>query len=135
MPGPTWTTVSSGASGFRVVAIQHLLRSFGYSLTVDGAFGPITASKVSAFQTAKGLSVNGIVGAATWAALTTTVSNGDRGEAVIAAQKTLTARGYTLTADGIFGSGTEAKTKAFQTSRGLVADGIVGDRTWAKLTA
>lgn len=35
-----------------------------------------------------------------------------------------------VTADGIFGSGTEAKTKAWQTSHGLEADGIVGAKSW-----
>lgn len=38
-----------------------------------------------------------------------------------------------LTADGIFGSGTETAVKTFQAQNGLTADGIVGDATWAKL--
>ncbi|MCF7965807.1 MAG: peptidoglycan-binding protein [Methylobacter tundripaludum] len=38
-----------------------------------------------------------------------------------------------LTADGVFGSGTEAQVKTWQAQNGLVADGIVGDATWAKL--
>lgn len=38
-----------------------------------------------------------------------------------------------LTADGIFGPGTEAKVKEYQTAHGLTADGIVGDGTWSKL--
>ncbi|MGZ5008234.1 MAG: peptidoglycan-binding protein [Methylobacter sp.] len=38
-----------------------------------------------------------------------------------------------LTADGIFGSGTEASVKTWQAQNGLSADGIVGDSTWAKL--
>ena len=38
-----------------------------------------------------------------------------------------------LTADGIFGSGTEAAVKAWQTKNGLGADGIVGDGTWGKM--
>lgn len=36
-------------------------------------------------------------------------------------------------ADGDFGSGTEAAVKAWQTKNGLSADGIVGDKTWAKM--
>lgn len=38
-----------------------------------------------------------------------------------------------LTADGIFGSGTETAVKDFQTKNGLTADGIVGPGTWGKL--
>ena len=66
----TWTVVQSGASGFRVTAIQHLLRARGYSLTVDGSFGSITKSKVISFQKSRSLYADGIVGAKTWAKLT-----------------------------------------------------------------
>ena len=38
-----------------------------------------------------------------------------------------------LAADGIFGSGTEAKVKEWQKENGLVADGIVGGGTWGKM--
>jgi putative chitinase len=38
-----------------------------------------------------------------------------------------------LTADGVFGAGTESAVKAWQTKNGLTADGIVGDATWAKM--
>ena len=38
-----------------------------------------------------------------------------------------------LTADGIFGSGTETAVKDFQTKNGLTADGIVGEGTWNKM--
>lgn len=135
-PAPTiaWSTVKSGATGFRVTAIQHLLRARGQSLTVDGIFGSVTVGKVKAFQTSRGLYADGIVGPKTWSALVITVKYGSNGQAVVAAQKALTARGYSLTADGVFGATTQSKTKAFQTSRGLYADGIIGARTWAKLT-
>ncbi|MER7072858.1 peptidoglycan-binding protein [Terrabacter sp. NPDC000476] len=137
-PTPTpiaWTTVKRGASGFRVTAIQHLLRARGQSLTVDGSFGPTTQGKVVAFQRSRGLAADGVVGPKTWSALVVTVRRGSTGQAVVAAQKLLTHRGYTLTADGAFGAVTTSKTQAFQRSRGLTADGVVGPRTWAKLTA
>ena len=35
--------------------------------------------------------------------------------------------------DGVFGGGTEAAVRAFQTSQGLAADGIVGTQTWTAL--
>jgi hypothetical protein len=135
-PAPiAWTTVKRGASGFRVTAIQHLLRQRGYSLAVDGSFGPTTQSRVITFQRAKGLAADGVVGPRTWSALVMSVKRGSTGQAVVAAQKLLTHRGYSLTADGVFGAMTATKTQAFQQSRGLTADGVVGARTWASLTA
>ena len=38
-----------------------------------------------------------------------------------------------LTADGIFGPGTESAVKSWQSSNGLTSDGIVGDGTWNKM--
>lgn len=35
--------------------------------------------------------------------------------------------------DGAFGPRTTNATKAFQTSRGLTADGIIGPKTWTRL--
>ncbi len=59
----------SGATGPRVVRVQTALRSLGYTIAVDGRFGPETLSRVRAFQAARGLRVDGIVGPITWAAL------------------------------------------------------------------
>lgn len=64
-----------------------------------------------------------------------TIRRGSRGEAVSEAQRLLRARGYDLTADGIFGPQTEAAAKEFQGKRGLKADGIVGPMTWSRLLA
>lgn len=61
---------------------------------------------------------------------------GSKGEAVKELQKGLIKLEYNLGiygADGDFGSATDTAVKAFQKAGGLVADGIVGEATWAKL--
>ena len=40
---------------------------------------------------------------------------------------------YKATIDGSFGDKTEAAVKAFQKAEGLDADGLVGEKTWARL--
>lgn len=61
---------------------------------------------------------------------TRTLKYGSRGEDVKELQKILR-----LNADGIFGRQTEKAVKNFQTKNGLIADGIVGQKTIAKLLA
>lgn len=62
-----------------------------------------------------------------------TVRRGSTGEHVRHLQTRLVAWGYQLSVDGIFGPGTESIVRSFQRSQGVVADGVVGARTWAAL--
>ncbi|MGN6872496.1 MAG: peptidoglycan-binding domain-containing protein [Solirubrobacteraceae bacterium] len=55
--------------GDLVVWLQEHLVSVGYATAVDGDFGPTTQAAVEQFQSARGLTVDGIAGPATWAAL------------------------------------------------------------------
>ena len=50
-------------------------------------------------------------------------------------QTYLTRAGIPTTVDGIYGSGTTANVKTFQTRYGLLADGLVGPVTWSKMLA
>lgn len=60
---------------------------------------------------------------------------GDSGSAVAELQRLLNAKGAKLTIDSIFGAGTLTAVINFQRSKGLVADGIVGAKTWVALRA
>ncbi|MQY13197.1 hypothetical protein SRB5_33400 [Streptomyces sp. RB5] len=127
-------TQSGGNRGSDVVALQHLLNQAGQSVGTDGVFGSGTTTAVRAFQTARGLGVDGIVGPATWGALAVTVRQGDNGSAVKAVQSLLNAkRGSGLAVDGAFGPATESAVRTFQSHAGIGADGIVGPTTWKNL--
>lgn len=58
-----------------------------------------------------------------------TIKQGSRGNSVKAWQKIIG-----VSADGIFGSGTAAKTKSWQSAHGISPDGVVGPQTWAAAT-
>ncbi len=59
---------------------------------------------------------------------------GSQGKAVADVQNALKKQGFDPgPADGRFGATTESAVRAFQTSRGLMADGVVGQATWQAL--
>ena len=59
---------------------------------------------------------------------------GSKGESVKELQNALKSKGFFLgAADGSFGNQTQASVIKFQTSKKLVADGVVGSSTWAAL--
>jgi peptidoglycan hydrolase-like protein with peptidoglycan-binding domain len=61
------------------------------------------------------------------------VKRGDKIFPVRPLQQLLRARNHPVAVDGIFGPMTESAVKAFQQSKSLAADGIVGPITWPKL--
>lgn len=77
----------------------------------------------------KGLVVDGLKGPKTLSACVT-VKKGAKGNITKLIQERLNSVGFSLSTDGIFGSGTEKAVKVFQKNRGLTADGIVGRNTW-----
>lgn len=61
------------------------------------------------------------------------IGAGQQGADVTAIQYLLRQHGSGIDADGHFGPLTEAAVVDFQSSRGLVADGVVGPQTWPRL--
>lgn len=148
--------IAQGQSGGCVATLQALLNGKGYSLAVDGDFGPLTLSAVRSFQQSAGLVVDGIVGPNTKAALysgisggggsgapapinlnsgscPTNISRGQHSGCVTELQSLLNHHGAELSVDGDFGPLTEAAVRDFQAEKGLVADGIVGPQTKSAL--
>jgi hypothetical protein len=62
-------TLSPGATGAQVKTLQQALTALGYPVTADGDYGPATQAAVVKFQTAKGLTPDGVVGPVTLAEL------------------------------------------------------------------
>jgi len=132
--------------GDDVRTLQEALRRQGATITVDGVFGPATRAAVEQFQRQQGLAVDGIVGPQTWARLQQSPTSPPAsarmlrlasplmvGDDVRALQRALTQAGFPLVVDGAFGPATDRAVRQYQTSRGLVSDGIVGPQTRSRL--
>lgn len=120
------SAVRKGSSGTQVRYLQQALIGLGFlSGTADGQYGPATAEAVRKYQKAYGLSADGSAGPDTMTSLKNTVA---------ALQSDLKSKGwYTGSIDGVFGSGTKAAVKAYQSYVGVSATGVAGPKTMAKL--
>ncbi len=137
----------TGDEGEPIRDIQDRLRALGFHPEPDerGSFGPGTETAVRAFQEARALAVDGIVGTDTWRAL---VAAGYRlgqrqlyhripmmrGDDVADLQRRLNALGFDARkVDGIFGPDTLRAVLEFQSNRRMGEDGIVGHDFAAEL--
>ena len=134
-------TLSIGATSHDVRRLQRIFvmtKTLAPS-NITGTFDVTTEQAVKDFQQGSGLTVDGIVGPATWQALpadpnTPVLALGASGSVVTELQQGL--KKYSTPAtdpgpvDGDFGPKTEAAVKAYQQDRGIHVDGIVGDQTW-----
>ncbi|MEO0408770.1 MAG: peptidoglycan-binding protein, partial [Cyanobacteria bacterium P01_A01_bin.135] len=145
-----------GDLGQRVTQLQQRLADLGfYSGAVDGDFGEATEAAVQRFQTARGLTVDGLVGSATQAALeqpapqpadssdsaTRTpdpndglLERSESGDAVADLQRRLaTLNYYDGPIDGSYGPQTEEAVSQFQADNNLATDGVAGPATLAAI--
>lgn len=132
--------ISKGKTTANVAAVQARLKTYGYyKTTVDGAWGNNTLSAVLAYQSASGLTVDGVVGSGTASKLGLTLSSSARSggitqgktyENVKAVQTALKKLGYyTSGVDGVWGKRTMCAVMSYQSDHGLTVDGVVGSST------
>ena len=152
---PSTSKLTIGSTGDMVETVQQKLKDGGYYTgDVNGIFDSATEKAVKAFQKASGLKQDGIVGSATWKALTGTymgggtlpetvvvMKRGSKGANVFQLQSFLVDKGYLeatidgkSSVDGKFGPGTAVAVMKYQKAKGMEkVDGIVGADTYAKL--
>lgn len=118
-------TIKNKSTGTEVEILQVYL-----DVTVDGKFGPKTAAALNDWKGHLGLIQNGEMTEQDWGLLAKTlptIRKGNKNKYVKMWQLFLG-----VTADGIFGAGTDASTKAYQITTNLIVDGVVGPSTWMK---
>jgi N-acetylmuramoyl-L-alanine amidase len=140
--------IARGDTGAEVRDLQQRLAAVGHAVRDDdaGTFGSGTEDAVRAFQTERGLRVDGICGRETWSALVESAFGlGDRllchrprslmrGDDVADLQRRLNALGFDAgREDGIFGTRTDQALAEFQRNTGLSVDRICGPATIAAL--
>lgn len=152
-----------GMTGGLVAQLQQLLAGVGYTAGAtgsDGIFGASTETALKAFQKAAGLTVDGIAGPATSAALSARYAVINNKPAIPAPatpasgypawpgrylvlrdplmtggdittwQRQMIARGWPIVADGAYGKQSEQAAEKFQKEKGLTVDGIIGPQSW-----
>ena len=96
------------------------------NLTITGTYDAATKKAIEDFQSAHGLTPDGVLGPVTWPVLAKNVAplrRGGEGPAVLGLQHALAANGYPVAITGRFGSETAGVLKTFQIWRGDASNG------------
>jgi hypothetical protein len=131
---------AANAGSANVAALQVAMSGLGlYPHPVDGITGPWTQGAVRTFQTQHGLTVDGVAGPQTRAALgkrgkpqlgKRPMHTGQRGWDVAALQFLLHERGFAPGGfDGGFGPNTQNAVRRFQSATHIKIDGVAGPST------
>lgn len=148
---PVPVSLSKGARGSTVTQIQKNLYEIGYTIEIDGWFGNETETLLKDYQTKNAMNPTGISDAVTTGALQEDANaigvakskfisgsylcRGNVGFMVTELQRALNTEDarLKLPITGNFDLVTLKAVKTFQSKNGLVADGIVGPKTFGKL--
>ena len=148
---PVETELTEGFRGSKVIQIQKYLYDLGYTIVIDGWFGNQTETILKEYQAKNAMTVTGVADAVTIGALMedaheiavakskfvsgSYLRRGNVGFMVTELQRALNAKDaqLKLPVTGNFDVVTLRAVKAFQTKNSLVADGIVGPKTFGKL--
>lgn len=130
--------LKKGSNDPAVRDLQEALRALGYDPgPVDGVFGATTESAVKAFQQAREITIDGVVGRVTWINIDEADQShpvlkiGSIGLPVRRLQSRMSAVGFnTGGVDGRFGPTTEASVRTLQQDNHLTVDGVVCPQTW-----
>lgn len=127
-------TIKQGSEG-NVVKVAQYLTGYAARGNASGIFDANFVAAVCSWQRVNGLTPDGVIGKNTWTKLAAkaplcTTSKNKKSAATCALQILLDAG---LSVDGIYGSKTKKAVAAYQSSKGLSADGKCGPKTWAAL--
>jgi putative peptidoglycan binding protein len=130
--GRTLTTTQAAVLGASVIAlVLAILAAAGVFSGSKAALPPVTTTPPATTATHTGTT---IVTPPAVQAPSQTLKPGDTGAQVKILQRALASLGYSPgKPDGDYGPSTQAAVEAFQSAKGLTADGILGPETLAKL--
>jgi len=123
----------------RIAAVQTALQQLGYNPgSADGNMGFRTRKAIKGFQAASNLPTHGFIDRATYQSLARAIAD-RKARSVKPTYRQIQAALKTCgfepgPADGRVGAKTRQAIKDFQKSKSLKDDGLVGEKTWEKLT-
>ena len=126
-------TLTKGATGAKVTALQNLLVNAGMSVQVTGSYDTQTVTAVQAYQATATLPATGTADPLTLTRLTPDVLAGAKGTQVTALQALVKRLKYPVNTSTTYAGTTLASVKKLQKSHGLKGTGGVSTRTWGIL--
>ena len=134
-----YSTIKQGSKGRKAKAVECLLKSAGYSVTVNANVSAHDAQQMAKFRSKVGMSPLKAIGPRGWAALlskgsTPALRSGQKGGDVLRLQRSLRALGWTkITLNGTYSASTVSAVKAAQKVRGQKQTGAATRALWQSL--